>query len=156
MDYRYYERMGRRIMPATVKQTLVVEVNGEKIVITDESKILSQSQSVSVICDSPRHEARFGNRLPLIWNEQEAAKDVNNLPDGFFQLIKLQPNPLDQNHALVFCGAQCCKDWLTYCYVPFPTAKQLLEKEKESLKITEESQKAINSENKQMTLPFSD
>jgi len=142
-------------MGAIVKNTLTIkDAEGKEFTITDRDNIIAQVTDVEVYCDSPRHEARYGNRLPLIWNENEAQKSVASLPDGFFSLIKIHPNPLDEKIVVVFCGPGCARDWLQYAYVPPLTAKAVLAKAQEGLQVTAEAQAAIEAANPQMKLPF--
>lgn len=113
-------------MPATLNQTVVLK-DGTVLQASD----LKVSQIVSWACDSPRCAARHGKTTEFTWDELEASKTVDALPDGFFRLIKIMTNPLNQDEAYGFCSVQCCKDFLTYQYQSPKSGRQILaEKEK--------------------------
>ena len=120
-------------MPATLKQVIKTK-DGTVLQPSD----ITVDQKVVFVCDSRRCGSRHGVPTEIVWDEGEATKDIKALPDAFFRLIKIMPNPMDQTEALGFCSAQCGKDWLTYEYQPPRTGRAILKE----------------AEDKQMVLPF--
>ena len=114
-------------MPVTLKQT-ISRKNGEVLQPSD----LTVKSNARFECDSPRCAARHGETTVREWSEDDALKSPDALPDAFFRLIKIMPNPINQDEAKGFCSVQCCKDWLTYAYVPPKTGKQIMKDTVES------------------------
>ena len=134
-------------MSLTVKRDFIANNAGQKIILNAEE--IKQETLVSFVCDSPRHDARGLSKKPVSWIEEEAVADINSLPDPFFTIVKLQPFPTDVQKTYYFCSPGCCKDWLTYGY----KAPELPRVTKERLKVTAETQAALDAQN-QMELPF--
>ena len=139
-------------MPVKVERTVIVtEASGTKIVLNANDRLETET-SCEFVCDGPRCAARQDKDAPTTfkWVEEEAKKTLDNLPDGFFRLIKLDTDPLDEKSGFLFCCPQCARDFLIYSYVPPKTSKE----RKAELKVTDEAQAAIDSQNPQMKLPF--
>jgi hypothetical protein len=136
-------------MPAILSQTILTK-DGAVL----QPKDIKVTSNVVWTCDSPRCAARHEKATELTWNEEEAQKDVLALPEGFFRIIKINYNPLDQNQAVAFCSPTCAKDYLTYVYFQPQTPKEQLAEQAEKLKINAAAKAAIDAENPQMKLPF--
>lgn len=112
-------------MPATLSQTITTK-DGVKI----DPKDIKVTSSVLWKCDSGRCQSRHGQVTELTWNEEEATASIDNLPAGFFKLIKIMPNPLNQEEAYGFCSVTCARDWLMYDYQVPKSGKQILAEKK--------------------------
>jgi hypothetical protein len=131
-------------MGATLKQKTVVKcADGRVIILSEGDQISHEEGEVEFVCDSPRHEARFGNRNPLVWDHEAAKTDETSLPDDFYGIIGVLPNPLSTEKR-EFCSVGCLKDWVTYAYVRPKTAKERLA----------ESRPDVDKNPAQMELPF--
>ena len=137
-------------MTVKIKKTVTVtDPTGTKVVLADTDKPIITTDAIFV-CDNPRCAARQGEfATSFSWNEQEAEKDFRSLPDGFFTLLKVIPDPLGQE-AVVFCGAACAKDWLTYSYNRPLSKKEHIEK----IQVNAAAQIAMDAQDPQMKLPF--
>ena len=128
-------------MPVTVNRNFVVKVGEQTIVLTPEEVQKSVETEITVTCSGPRCQARHARPEPFSvkWKEEDAAKDPLALPDDFFTMLKLAPDPTKQQE-FVFCGPQCVIDYLRYSYVPpqppriaLENAKREQEKQLETL-----------------------
>lgn len=138
-------------MPLLIDESMIYfDGEGHKVVVP--AKDAKPSVFLTVSCDGPRCAAlsRNGQISVIAWNEQDAQKDAETLPEEFFKIIKMQPEPLNPEKVLWFCSSVCCRDWLTYSYVRPRTVKEL----KEAMKVPEKTQEAIASQKQQLDLPF--
>jgi len=118
-------------MPAILDQVIKLK-DGTVLQPSD----ISVSSVVRWSCSSGRCAARHGKKTELVWDETEAEKSITALPDGFFRLLKIAYDPLDQTKAADVCCVQCAKDWLIYDFVPPKLPRQILA-EKESKDATQ-------------------
>ena len=127
-----------------VKREFTATINGSQTILVP--KEIKQETIINFTCDGPRCESRNGKPLRLSWIEEEAVADTLNLPNEFFTIVKLQPNPTQVEQVYYFCGAFCCKDWLTYSYEKPKTAKE----HRDEIKVTKEAQEIVDA---QLSLP---
>ena len=132
-------------MSLSVKREIVANVNGAKVVLAPEE--LKQETFLEFTCAGPRCASRNGDAVRLSWIEEEVTKNVSLLPDKFFSIIKIQPDPIRPEDVEFVCGPQCAKDWLTYSYVPPKSSRQL----KAEIEVTAAAKAALES---QLELPF--
>jgi len=106
-------------MPVSVTRSYVVKAGDQTIVLSPEEIQKSVETEVTVTCSGPRCQARNARSDPfsVTWKEEEAVKDPLSLPDGFFTMLKITPDPTKQQE-FVFCGRLCAIDYLQYSYVP--------------------------------------
>lgn len=106
-------------MPVQVNRSFVVKVGEQTIVLSPEEVQKSVETEITVTCSGPRCQARNARTAPfsVTWKEEEAAKDPQALPDAFFTMLKIAPDPTKQEE-FVFCGKSCAVDFLNYVYVP--------------------------------------
>lgn len=115
------------------KREVIVQANGETIVLDENAKVEKVETVVKITCDSPRCAARHGADAPTVieFTEEKVANDPTALPDGFAGLLKLGINPYNPDER-VFCSPRCNKDFLDYAYVtpksPRQIAQELAEK----------------------------
>lgn len=136
-------------MSIKIKRTVTVrDIAGQDIILSDTDKSTVTTDAIFV-CDSQRCASRNEEfATTFSWNEESAQQDFRSLPDGFFQLIKIQPDPLRGDEQFVFCCSQCAKDWLTYSYTRPANKKEHIEK----LQVEAAAQIAIDAQ--KMKLPF--
>lgn len=108
-------------MPAILNQE--IRLKDGTVLQASDIKI---SSVVQWTCSSKRCAARHGKTTELVWDETEAEKSVLALPEGFFKLLKIAFDPLDQTQAADVCSVQCAKDWLTYDFIPPKLPRQIL------------------------------
>jgi hypothetical protein len=140
-------------MGIIVKRT-VTDSNGQKMVIDSSIK---QDVMCAFCCDSTRCSARNdGPNTFFSWNEEDAIRDATSLPDSFSGLIRIFPDPWQADYYVAVCSPQCGKDYLTYMYQRPKTPRQLKQEADERLKVNPEAQAAIDAQDPQMRLPFSE
>lgn len=140
-------------MSLKIKRTVTVkDTAGHDIILSDNDKSTVTTDAIFV-CDNQRCASRNGEfATTFSWNEEKAQQDFRSLPDGFFQLIKIQPDSLRGEEQVIFCCAQCAKDWLTYSYIrPLGKAEHT-----QKLQVEVAAQLAIEAQNPQMKLPFTE
>jgi hypothetical protein len=136
------------------RNVIVTNIDGTETVFTAKDKLRGQT-ILSFVCDSPRCSARHeGKATFLTWDEELAQKDISNLPEGFFRLIKIQPDPLNGEYNIFVCSPTCAKDYLVFSYVPPKSPRQLLQEKSEEFKVNAAAVQAMEEANPQMTLPF--
>jgi len=106
-------------MPVQVTRNFVIKAGDQTIVLSPEEIQKSVETEITVTCSGPRCQARNARPEPfsITWKEEDAAKDPLALPDAFFTMLKIAPDPAKQAE-LVFCGRLCAIDFLQYEYVP--------------------------------------
>jgi hypothetical protein len=117
------------------RNVIVTNIDGTETVFTAKDKLRGQT-ILSFVCDSPRCASRHeGKATFMTWDEELAQRDISNLPESFFRLIKVQPDPLNGDYNLFFCGPVCVKDYLVYSHVPPKSPRQLLQEKSEEFKV---------------------
>ena len=154
-------------MGVKITRQVSVEVDGKTVVFSPDKDRVTESQTIGIICDSPRCAARHENASFITWDHIRAKEDSSTLPDGYEGFHRIYPNPFDDEYIVWVCSRECGKDFYTYSYVKPNTAKKIIAERAEKLVINTAAQEAIdealaegykaNAEfdrNNQMVLPF--
>lgn len=104
-------------MPLEQRRTLILKDKDGNIKPTEPTDSIAQSNDFIVTCDSPRCAARNGKVSVISWNKEAAGNDPSSVPDDFFRIIQILPDPKKVEQGFLFCSKQCAKDYLEYAYV---------------------------------------
>jgi hypothetical protein len=105
-------------MPIEISRTLILKDKAGNVIPVEKDSSIAQTTDLKASCDGPRCESRNGQIVSVAWNQEAAAADPNAVPDAFFRILQIVPNPKDPTKAFLFCSRQCAKDYLEYVYVP--------------------------------------
>jgi|ERR1700733_8547135 len=122
-------------MGVQVKRTYTITKDGQTHVFSsDEMQAATPDTNITIICAGPKCAQRAGKDSPatLTWNEEAIQKDASAIPDDFFRLLKLTIDPGSPKE-FSFCGQQCCRDFLTYVYVPSKSPREQMPEQAEKL-----------------------
>jgi hypothetical protein len=127
-------------MPILTKRTILIKNKDGQVTKLTEQDEISEQIDVEVTCAGPhcgKHNPD-GQPTKVSWNSDQVKDDPDGLPDCFYRLITLIPDPQSKQQ-IVFCCAQCAKDYLTYTYV-----KPLSPKEQALIQVSNDAADAKN------------
>lgn len=110
------------------RTTIITDSKGQKVTM-EPSDLVENRTPVKMVCDGPKCANRntvMEHPVTVEWIQEEAQKNPETVPDGFFKFIRVGINPLEPVE-LSFCSAACTKDYMTYKYVEPKTYKEQME-----------------------------